>query len=137
MLVDSPTILVDGEMHRDAIVRSAILVHPGTGELVSLNWRIDIDGAEAYLGVNGSAVQLEPNLVTTFPVHVDGSHVFAGIPTPKAFAVPGLPPGKRIEIPLEVREIAGRKLFNEEMFRELEAALCPLVGFTRSRENHR
>jgi hypothetical protein len=128
MIVDTPALFADGQEHREAVVRYTFVVHPRTGQLVTLVWRIDLDDAGARTHASGPAVRIEPNLIVTCPVHVDGGEVFAGIPTSKAFAVLGLPTGQEISLPETMRPIAGQTRFSDGSFGQVEESLRQMAG---------
>jgi hypothetical protein len=122
-IVDTPAFFADGQQHRRGVLRYALLLHPQTGQLVTLAWRINLDDAGAHADASGPVVMIEPNLIETCRVHVDGREVFAGIPNSKAFAALGLPPGRKMALPQIIRAVASRKRFSTESFGRLEDSL--------------
>ncbi len=124
-LVDAPTYFADPDGHRPIVIRYFLLIRPEDGGLASLAWRIDLNQEGRYLSARSPAVLIQPNLVATTPLHVDGKKVTLGIPAPDAFATTRLPRGREVPIPMVVQGLAGRQelapqdvLFLESHFRQ-------------------
>lgn len=128
-IIDVPTIFSTDDQHRTVILRYACLIDPATGGLATVVWRIDLGRREAYDGVVGQAILMEPNLISTSPLHVDGSRVTAGIPASDAIAVSRMPPGPRFDLPVSVAALAGGKELSRRTAEQLEAAIrAALLG---------
>jgi len=108
-IVDAPTYFADPDGHRPIVIRYLLLVRPEDGGLASLAWRIDLAEEGRYLAARSPAVLIQPNLVATTPLHVDGKKVILGIPGADAFATTRLPRGREVPIPLVVQGLAGRQ----------------------------
>lgn len=132
-IIDAPNIMLREGRHRDVILRYVFLVHPQDGRLLSLVWPVDVDSRGDYRLWCGTAVRLRPNLSATCPLHVDGSEVILGIPSPRAFAASRLPAGTQVPIPASLREIAGRRRLTLDEARQIEAGLRRAVGFSEVR----
>jgi hypothetical protein len=115
--------------HRTAVVRYAFVVHPQTGQFVTMVWRIDLDDAGEHVAACDPVVRTEPNLILTCRVHVDGGEVLMGIPTAKAFGVLELPPGRKMTLPETISPMAGRERLSPESFALLEDSLHQMAGF--------
>lgn len=108
-IIDAPTYFADPDGHKPIVIRYLLLVRPEDGGLASLAWRIDLADQGRYLAARSPAVLIQPNLVATTPLHVDGKKVTLGIPAPDAFATTRLPRGQPVPIPLVVQAVAGRQ----------------------------
>ncbi|HOM15877.1 MAG TPA: hypothetical protein PLQ00_01030 [Thermoguttaceae bacterium] len=108
-IVDAPTYFADPDGHRPIVIRYLLLVRPEDGGLASLAWRIDLGQEGRYIAARSPAVLIQPNLVATTPLRVDGKKVTLGIPAPDAFATTRLPRGREVPIPLVVQGLAGRQ----------------------------
>lgn len=108
-VVDAPTYFADPDAHRSIVIRYLFLIRPEDGGLASLAWRIDLNEQGRYMEARSPAVLLQPNLIATTPLHVDGSKVTLGIPSSDAFATTRLPKGREVPIPLVVQSVAGRQ----------------------------
>lgn len=122
-------VFFQGEV-RQALYRYAVLVDPAEGRLATVVWRVATDRPGPWRVMDPTAVRLEPNLVTTCRLHVDGRRVVAGIPTPSAFAVTGLPPGEPLEVPVWFFTEAATPRFEPAAFQRIDAALRRAVGFS-------
>ncbi len=113
-LIEAPTLMTGAEGHREVQVRFLININ-AKGELRTAVWRQSADSAQ---GVHDSRlVLLAPNLHELRRMHVDGREFTLGMPSPRAFALEGLPPGTVRELSIEeARLISGTAI-------ELESAL--------------
>lgn len=121
MVVDAPTFLLAEGAHRPIVIRYLFLVRPDNGGLATLAWRIDVDAKGNYGPAHGPATLVQPNLVATTALDVDGSKVTLGMPGADAIAVTRLPPGRELPLPQGAADIAGRKELSATEAAELES----------------
>ncbi len=131
-IVDAPSVMHVGGQHRKIVLRYLFLVHPQTGRLATVVWRIDLDEQGRYLPVRGPAVWVRPNLITTSPLHVDGDKVYWGIPSNEAFAIVRLPPGTPIDVPPQLSQLLGLQNLTPETAWGLEWRFRQAIGFSET-----
>jgi hypothetical protein len=133
MIVDAPQTMLTEGRHKIVLFRYVFLVHPRDGALATVVWRINPGRDGTYQLDPGNAVRMQPNLVATCALHVDGREITAGIPSSMAFATTRLPVGEPVAMPEALRSVAGQKRLPVEAVGRLEAAArramgLPMVG---------
>ncbi len=130
MLIDAPSFMLDQGMHRQVVVRYAVLVDARTGRLETLVWALAADRKDGA-GLLRPVEWLAPDTVQECPLSVKPEEFLLGVPVAKkSFAMMGLPHGrKRIEPGAEIeRLLARRPPLREEDAREMERRLWGLVN---------
>jgi hypothetical protein len=85
--VDTPFFMPRGNGHRKVILRYVFVVHPRTGRLDTLVWRIDLDPRGNDEGAVRAIEWLPPQLMMGAVLKVDVREFHLGIPSECAFAV--------------------------------------------------
>lgn len=126
-------IVIDGR-HQQRITRHAVLVDEKTGRVTSLAWLLRATPEGTYVLDRRDLRWMPPNLREQRRIHVDKAHVTLGIPTPEAFAMMDLPPGKPLLIGEDWEELAIPRTMATSQAQELEAKLSQAVAEAASRE---
>lgn len=129
-LVETTALMALDGANRPIVLRYLILVDAPSGKLATFVWRIDRDNQGTWLGAQGDAVLIQPGLVGTSPLHVDGSRFIAGIPRADAIAITRLPRGAPFEMPDALRGLAGQSRLTPLAAGQLSTAFARSLGFS-------
>jgi hypothetical protein len=125
-LVDTPALMLRHGKHVDTVIRYALLVEPHSGRLDTL--ALLIDRAEKPDEAIGPVEWLAPDMNERPPLHIDDREFLLGQPTERAYAVEGMPPGKRqLDLPDDLQRLAGQKNFTATEAQQLDAGLRRLL----------
>ncbi|MEM6778427.1 MAG: pyruvate kinase [Planctomycetota bacterium] len=128
MLIDAPAIMLQGQQHVNMVVRYLVWVHPTSGKIGTAVWLLNPDDATSRLQLVEPTLQvLPPSMFEDRVMHVDGNEFnFLGVPTPKAFALVRVPPGKPFAMSDEMQSLAATDRYSSESYGKF------IHGFTRS-----
>ena len=115
LMFDAPTIMLRGGIHKKVIVRFFVWVSP-KGEVGTVVWTLDGIGTGRYQAVDGNVVLLQPKLVESRVMNVDGDRFTFGVPAEDAFAVVSLPPGRSFPIQGDLGSLIARRTYDARSF---------------------
>lgn len=125
-IFDSPSLVFRNGTHEDLVMRHLVWIDAKSGQLTMLVWMMKKTGDQ--LSVLDEPLRIvAAGTVEQRKVHVDGKAFVLGIPTKKAFALEGLPPGKLTTWSLSARNLAGLGEYNQESLRQLTQALNEML----------
>lgn len=125
-VVDTPVTFRCGERNYALRFRYALLVHPHTGTMEVLAWRLGLENGQCADLTR--AVLLHPNTIDEAELVPDLNEFPLGIPNERAFGVEELPPHRlEVTIPEPIRELAGQTRFTADEAFRLETALRKLL----------
>ena len=123
VLFDSPGVVHHDGENRAMIVRTLVWVSPSTGKTASAVWLLQ-ESDDGTLGtVDDHGVALPAGFREDRRLHVDADELVLGIPTPSAFALAQLPPGKRFAIDDDLAIAASRNRYTDSQIERLASLL--------------
>lgn len=120
---DTPIVLRVDNSNQLKVLRYAVVVDSGSGELNTFCWPIHLNDGR-YVGVAGPMQWLPPNHVIQCKLWVDASEIRFGIPTKEAFGCLSVPPGQvEINLPPQVADVLCAERFTVDSIKQAEAVL--------------
>lgn len=120
---DIPGIVLIDERHLDMLMRYAVLVDKQTGKLQTLLWLLSPTKTGNYRLASAAMRRVTPGVIEDCLLHVDTAEITAGVPSARAFAVFGAPPGQDTTIPESLMPLLERRTLDFEWLTQLERGL--------------
>lgn len=122
-IFDTPALIHSQGQHLDFVLRHFVWLDSTTGEPATLVWLLREKEEGDYAVLKNPMRFVAAGTKEDRRIHVDGGEFTLGIPSKKAFAIEGLPPGKDIAWNARAVSLAGRKQFTNTEFRDLAVSL--------------
>ena len=119
LIFDSPGIVREQQQNRERIVRTLVWVSPDSGRVATAVWLLKPDEGEGLQAAGDYGVVLPNGFREDRRLHVDASLITFGIPSPQAFSLVRLPPGKPFRIDAKLGRAACRDHYTQEQIVEL------------------
>lgn len=135
VVFDAPAIVLRGNEHRDMVHRHAVVVSPEDGKLASFVWLLDVaagarGAAPTYQLAEPSIELLPEGMHEDRTLHVDADEFIVGVPTKRAFALVGIPRGKKLALPENAQQAAAAQFRDPRQVQILESALRAALGWS-------
>jgi hypothetical protein len=128
-IFDTPAMMLSEGEHRDLIMRHFIWIDTSNGRLGMIVWLLKQDAKSHRLFVAEDRFRYVPaNSKEDRKIHVDGNEFLVGIPSRRAFALEGLPPGKDFKWTVEARSLAAETTYTAELLGRLAQALNVILA---------
>ncbi|MEZ6134722.1 MAG: hypothetical protein R3C53_07420 [Pirellulaceae bacterium] len=126
-IFDAPANVLLDDKHQSVIMRHFIWIDSQTGENASLIWMLAEDSGGELRVVDAPLRHLPSGLEEDRKIHIDGNAFILGIPSERAFALEGLPPGREFSWTNSARTLAAQKRYTMDDIRQLSAELNALM----------
>jgi len=132
---DSPVIIRYEGKNREMVIRYALIVNQENGKLITMAWLIEVDSRGKYTDVAGDVQWLPENQILRCDLYVDGNEYTLGIPSKRAFACVGIPPGKvKFGLPKNLTAIACSPKLSEADAETLVSSLRRVIAFHEKKQ---
>lgn len=132
-MFDAPAIMLRDGQHEACVMRHFVWLDSQTGRCSMLVWLLRRDASGELSLIDEPLRCVLAGTREDRLIHVDRSEfLFGGIPTERAFALEGLPPGKTLEWTDASREHAAHGDFSSEQFKSLALALNAVLQASKS-----
>lgn len=117
MIVDAPTVMLEGGEHVTRMVRYFIWVSKSTGKVGTLVWAMEKTPQGPYRPLDQPMQLLPRNMHEERAMHVDGDEfTIVGTPSAEAFAVVRIPQGTPVPMTAQLRRVAGIRTFEPKSY---------------------
>jgi len=123
VLFDVKALMLRGGTHVDTTLRYLVWVSPETGQVASIVWPLTEENQGTLRLIGDSLVALPGGFQEDRVIHVSADEIMLGIPSLRAFALAGLPRGKKIPVTSELAALAAHKTYTRGTLSKLLQAL--------------
>ncbi len=122
-IFDSSGVVRQQQQNRERIVRTLVWVSPTSGQVMTAIWLLKQGADNGFQMASDHGVVLPPGFREDRRLYVDADLITLGIPSPRAFSLVQLPPGKRFPIGGELARAASRSRYTQSHIEELAGLL--------------
>jgi hypothetical protein len=130
MIFDAVANLLQSNQHREFHMRHLVWIDGQTGKLATIVWLVNADETRG-LSVFGEQAPrwIDNDAIEDRAIHIDKTQFTLGIPSPLAFAMEKMPPGREIPWTADLLPLAALDQYRLDDIRELMSA------FNRANQN--
>ncbi len=133
---DVPGLMFRDGRHEEFTIRHFIWINKHTGAQAALLWLLQSD-EQGFQMVSAPLRWLPAAVKENRKIHMDASEVnVLGIPTDRAFALEGLPPGKDVQWAAEFGKIGAISEYDHVQLKELTLALNRTIQDARQKQSN-
>lgn len=123
MIFDALANLLQSNQHREFRMRHLVWIDGQTGKLATIVWLIDADATRGLSVIGDHAPRwIDNDTIEDRAIHIDKTQFTLGIPSPLAFAMEKMPPGREIPWTAELLPLAALDQYSLEDIRGLMSA---------------